>query len=130
MFDDENAPKITSLGDAKDNSTIPTATYDEEVTLTWGSKIDGTPLVNVTSVALIAPSASTHSFNMNQRLVWLPISKSTRTGDEGTLTFKMPPKPEVAPPQYYLLFVNNVKTHSSAWWIRLDGPAAAVASGP
>ncbi len=119
VFDTPNMPEITSIGDTTDATAITDASYGEELTVTWKSKEEGADLVDVTSVALVAPSAGTHSFNNNQRLVYLEITESNKGSDEGTLTVKLPPRPEIAPPQMYLLFLNNDKTYGKAWWVHL-----------
>jgi hypothetical protein len=76
-------------------------------------------MVNVTSACLVAPSASTHGFNNNQRLVWLEIKAPAVAAESGTATIVLPSRPEIAPPQMYLLFLNNGKTYGRAWWVHL-----------
>lgn len=55
----------------------------------------------VGAVNLARPGATTHSFNMEQRLVGCEIV--ARSG--ATLTVQAPPDTNVAPPGYYMLFV-------------------------
>jgi hypothetical protein len=131
-LDDEHAPAITAINGEEDATAITTATYGDTLTITWGPKVEGsTAIKNVTSVALVAPSAVTHGFNNNQRLVWLPVTRSTVRGSTGTLDVRLPPSATLAPPQMYLLFLNNVKTYSRAWWVHLQdsGEPAATALG-
>jgi len=58
----------------------------------------------ITSVVLIRPTAVTHSFNMEQRLVGLSFTANTTTG---ALTVTSPSSATIAPPGYYLLFILN-----------------------
>ncbi len=58
----------------------------------------------INSVVLIRPTAVTHSFNMEQRLVGLSFTANTSTG---TLTVTSPSSATIAPPGYYLLFILN-----------------------
>jgi hypothetical protein len=79
-----------------------------------------------TSAVLVAPSATTHGNDMNQRLVPLrsKVKKVTRKrgkrrGYKG-LEVKTPPSAGVAPPGYYMLFVLNDKgVPSIAKWVQL-----------
>ncbi len=69
-----------------------------------------------TEAVLIAPSATTHANDMNQRLVHLKLREDSRT----TLKVASPPNAGVAPPGYYMLFVLTEKgVPSVAEWIRL-----------
>jgi Domain of unknown function (DUF1929) len=71
----------------------------------------------VTSVVLIRPTAVTHSFNMEQRLVGLSFTTNTSTGK---LTVTSPSSATIAPPGYYLLFiVNSAGVPSIARFIQL-----------
>jgi hypothetical protein len=79
-----------------------------------------------TSAVLVAPAATTHGNDMNQRLVPLraKVKKVTRKngkkrGYKG-LEIKTPPSAGVAPPGYYMLFVLNKKgVPSVAKWVQL-----------
>ncbi len=84
----------------------------------------GTPNgANIASVALIAPSAVTHSTNMNQRFISLPFSHTT-----GGLNILAPQTANLAPPGYYMLFiVDNNGVPSVAPFVRLPEP---LPSGP
>lgn len=102
-FDTANKPVIsvsqTELG------------YGQTVTITWSGS------VHVTSVSLVAPSSSSHSYNANQRVIVLkPISVDYV---KKTFTVMTPPTPFVAPPQYYMLFAMNRKTMGKAKWVKL-----------
>jgi hypothetical protein len=66
---------------------------------------------------LIAPAATTHANDMNQRMVSLKVSKLH--GSKG-LDVISPPDAGVAPPGYYMLFVLNDKgVPSVAKWVQL-----------
>jgi hypothetical protein len=89
---------------------------------TAGGAVEGTPLPQsarppVTSVVMVAPSSTTHSFNMNQRVVVLPIEG--RDFDAGVVSVRSPPHPFVLPPQWVMVFALNGKTYSQGWWVKL-----------
>jgi hypothetical protein len=72
--------------------------------------------LTVSSVMLVAPSATTHSSNMHQRAVQLDILADS--GD-GTLTVQGPPSAFVAVPGFYMLFVCNGAAYSRGVWVQL-----------
>ncbi len=72
------------------------------------------PLTNVT---IVAPSAVSHCFNTNQRVIVLPIVSINNVA--GTVTLKTPPSPFIAIPQRYMVFPLNGKTYGPARWIQL-----------
>jgi hypothetical protein len=85
--------------------------------------------VQVTGVAAVAPSAATHGFNTNQRVINLVIVSQDAAGR--TLKVRAPPDSSVAPPQLYMLFLLNGKTHSSGKWLRFGaGATPAALSNP
>jgi hypothetical protein len=70
----------------------------------------------VTRAVLVAPSAVTHSVDMNQRYLPLRVTKTKR----GALTVRAPANSDIAPPGYYMLFVlDRSGTPSVARWVRL-----------
>ncbi|MGC2182388.1 MAG: IPT/TIG domain-containing protein, partial [Terriglobales bacterium] len=74
---------------------------------------------NISSVVLSRPGASTHSFDMEQRLVGMAFT----TGN-GTLTVTAPPNGNIAPPGYYMLFlVNTSGVPSVAKFVQLGSSA-------
>lgn len=76
----------------------------------------------VSSAVLIAPSASTHAVDMNQRLVPLEFRGSAAN----SLELAAPPDPNVAPPGRYMLFLlDSAGVPSVARWVYL-GPRAAI----
>jgi hypothetical protein len=71
----------------------------------------------VASAALNRPGATTHSSDLEQRLVDLPV---TVTGAD-TLDLALPTSPNLAPPGWYLLTVlNTAGVPSPAEWVRLS----------
>ena len=70
---------------------------------------------SVDAVHLLRPSSVTHSFNMEQRLVGLPILGA----DGSSVTVKSPTRWEVAPPGYYLLFLLHGGVPSIGRFIQL-----------
>jgi hypothetical protein len=79
------------------------------------------PTIN--SVVLIKPGSDTHAFDMEQRLVGLPITARTTT----TLTVTWPNSPptppnlpqNLAPPGYYMLFVLKAGVPSVAKFVQV-----------
>jgi hypothetical protein len=57
---------------------------------------------NVAKVSLIGLGATTHAFDMGQRLLGLAFQRNT-----GALTITAPANGNVAPPGYYMLFILN-----------------------
>ncbi|KXZ50034.1 hypothetical protein GPECTOR_18g186 [Gonium pectorale] len=75
----------------------------------------------VTSAVLVAPSSTTHSTNMNQRVVGLRIE--SQDVDGRTLVLRGPPTINIAPPGWYMLFLLNGEVYGQAEWVRLPGGA-------
>jgi hypothetical protein len=101
-MDSGNAPAITSINGVTNPAQVVSATHGGTLDIAWAPKLGANgDLVPVTSVALVAPSSTTHAYNSNQRLIWLPVintalNPSTMTG---TLTVRLPSSTAVAPPQ-------------------------------
>jgi hypothetical protein len=71
----------------------------------------------IDSAALIRPGATTHSSDLEQRLVDLPLA----VAGADTLDLQLPASPNVAAPGWYLLFVvNQAAIPSSAAWVHLS----------
>jgi hypothetical protein len=111
VFDTANKPQINSINGG---AGTPTIGYNTKFTLKYGPA-NGAGPVAVSSVVLVAPSSTTHSYNMNQKVIQLNF----RNLADGTLEVTTPLHPFIAAPQYYMIFINNVKTYSSARWIKL-----------
>ena len=71
---------------------------------------------DVSSVVFVKPGSSTHSFDMEQRLVSLAF----QPGATGTLKASAPPNGSIAPPGYYMLFlINQAGVPSTAKFVHL-----------
>ncbi|GAB4835964.1 hypothetical protein Ancab_000883 [Ancistrocladus abbreviatus] len=69
------------------------------------------------SVNIIAPSFTTHSFSMNQRMVLLRMNGISRVSfSMYSVQLVGPSTAEIAPPGYYLLFVVHAGIPSSGMW--------------
>ncbi|KAL6146716.1 hypothetical protein ACLB2K_057394 [Fragaria x ananassa] len=76
---------------------------------------------SVVSVTLVAPSFTTHSFAMNQRMVVMKLGKVRELSlDTYEVAVMGPSAEEIAPPGYYLLFVVHADIPSSAMWVKLQ----------
>jgi hypothetical protein len=116
-FDDESKPSIKAInGQMPSEQSTPVLGYNQAFTLEWEPFQADAQGVNVTSVVLVAPSATTHSYNMNQRVVVLQVLGS---GAPGLLTVKTPHDIATAPPQLYMMFALNGKTYGPSQWIKL-----------
>ncbi len=65
------------------------------------------PALDVESVSLISCGAVTHHFDWDQRFLWLPFVPSAGSPNN-VLTVTAPASGFVAPPGWYMLFVNSV----------------------
>ena len=75
----------------------------------------GSPNTNVTRAALVAPGATTHANDMNQR--YIPLTVAQRPGG---VTLTPPATADIATPGYYMLFLlNNLGIPSVAKFVRL-----------
>ena len=85
-----------------------------------------------TSAVLVAPSATTHGNDMNQRLVPLRVKKPKHKKGKRKLKglqLMTPPSAGVAPPGYYMLFVLDKKgVPSVAKWVQARKLTAAPAA--
>lgn len=98
--------------------------------ISWGNTFTVTSpdAANIASISLMHLGASTHSFDMDQRMVGLAFSAGS-----GTLSVTAPPNSNIAPPGYYMLFlINSSGVPSVAKMVRMGGtaanPAPAVSS--
>ena len=91
---------------------------------------------DVSSVVFVRPGSSTHSFDMEQRLVSLAF----QPGATGTVKASAPPNGSIAPPGYYMLFlINQAGVPSTAKFVHLtsvpkdrppEGEITSPARGP
>ncbi|CAN6313351.1 unnamed protein product [Urochloa humidicola] len=75
------------------------------------------------SVTMVAPSFTTHSFAMNQRLLLLEVTKVAAVRDRvGTYhaSVMMPATAVLAPPGYYMVFVVNGLVPSEGIWVHIQ----------
>ncbi|KAJ6762881.1 GLYOXAL OXIDASE-RELATED PROTEIN [Salix purpurea] len=76
---------------------------------------------SVLSVRIVAPSFTTHSYSMNQRMVVLRTDEIIDNDKSSyTLSVVGPSSAEIAPPGYYLLFVVHSGIPSSGVWVRIQ----------
>lgn len=88
----------------------------------------GTASPNVSRAVLIAPSATTHGTDMNQRQLNLPVS---RRADGRGVDVVAPTGPNAAPPGFYMLFLLDDRgVPSVARFVRLDANAAEARDVP
>ncbi|CAN1167998.1 Aldehyde oxidase GLOX [Linum perenne] len=99
------------------------------VTRSYGAKIRLSFWVNrylsrsAVSVRMVAPSFTTHSFAMNQRMVVLRIlDLEQKKKQPGMYSLKAlaPSTAAIAPPGYYMLFVVHAGIPSSCLWVKLQ----------
>ncbi|XP_024979793.1 aldehyde oxidase GLOX1-like [Cynara cardunculus var. scolymus] len=67
-------------------------------------------------VTLLYPPFTTHGFSQNQRMIILGVEGV----DKNVVSAVAPPSGKIAPPGYYLLFVNNRSVPSAGIWVHLD----------
>ncbi|KAK7284283.1 hypothetical protein RJT34_19027 [Clitoria ternatea] len=76
--------------------------------------------VSDVSVRILAPSFTTHSYGMNQRMVVLKLNGVTRVSREVYYaTVVGPSTAEIAPPGYYMLFLVHKDVPSSGLWVQV-----------
>ena len=100
-------------------ATRPSISNAPSPSVTWGQQfpVQTPDAANIASVVLVRNGAVTHSFNMDQRLVEMPIAANLLVG----LIVTAPPNGNIAPPGYYMLFLlNKSGVPSEAKFIRLD----------
>ena len=75
---------------------------------------------NAVSISLIAPSFTTHSFGMNQRMVVMKLARVVQVARFAYNTSVISPSTaEIAPPGYYMLFVVHAGIPSLGAWVKL-----------
>ena len=87
----------------------------------WGDTFGINSPDPVSRAVLMAPAATTHGYDMNQRHVELQVTNTVAgTG----IDVVSPPNARVAPPGYYMLFLlNGQGVPSVSSWVRLDPSA-------
>ncbi|KAK7309567.1 hypothetical protein RJT34_06399 [Clitoria ternatea] len=72
------------------------------------------------SVSLVAPSFTTHSFGMNQRVLVLDVVAVREVAQFGyKVVARGPPSLAVAPPGYYMLFIVHAGVPSTGVWVQV-----------
>ncbi|KMZ59681.1 Galactose oxidase [Zostera marina] len=75
-------------------------------------------------VAIIAPSFTTHSQGMNQRMVLLAVDNVSFVGPSTyQIDTNVPKTPRIAPPGYYMLFVVHDGVPGMGTWIQIQKPS-------
>ena len=69
----------------------------------------------ITSAALIKPAAVTHSSDPNQRLIDLPLTRTSA----GHYNVAVTGNNNIAPPGWYTLWVTNANGPSTAQWVHV-----------
>ncbi|CAN4124390.1 unnamed protein product [Withania somnifera] len=76
---------------------------------------------NELMVTMIAPSFTTHSFAMNQRLLILNIVQVEPLSTFAqNITIYAPPSPNIAPPGYYMLFLVHKGVPGHSVWVKMQ----------
>lgn len=76
---------------------------------------------NMISVTMVAPSFTTHSFSMNQRLLVLTTGKVSVTGKSSyQIQVTTPGSGNLAPSGYYLLYVVHQEIPSEGLWVQIQ----------
>ncbi|KAE8803149.1 WSC domain-containing protein [Hordeum vulgare] len=79
--------------------------------------------LGLVSVTMVAPSFTTHSFGMNQRLLLLDVAGTTalhRAAGAYEASVAMPATAVLAPPGYYMVFVVNGHIPSEGVWVHIE----------
>ncbi|GAA0184546.1 hypothetical protein LIER_31834 [Lithospermum erythrorhizon] len=107
-------PSIMSIQPSRNNIIC----YGQSLSITLGMGFDlGNPRFMVT---MIAPSFTTHSFAMNQRLLVLDIVHVQWLSPFARkVTVSAPSTVNIAPPGYYMIFVVHQGVPSHAVWIKM-----------
>ncbi|XP_049404029.1 aldehyde oxidase GLOX-like [Solanum stenotomum] len=93
--------------------------YDQKfsVTFTLGVSQD----MKEVMVTMIAPSFTTHSFAMNQRLLILDIVEIQQLSSfTQKITVYAPPSRNIAPPGYYMVFVVHKGVPGHSIWVKMQ----------
>jgi hypothetical protein len=109
-------------------AALTSVTYGSSMTLHFAvaaaaSTGHGGGGLGVVSVTMVAPSFTTHSFAMNQRLLRLELTRTTpmphRAGVFAS-SVTMPASAVLAPPGYYMVFVVNGHVPSEGVWVHIQ----------
>lgn len=71
-------------------------------------------------VTMVAPAFATHSFSMNQRLLFLKAETRAANGGGYEVAAVAPESGILAPPGYYMVFVVNGGIPSEGIWTHIE----------
>jgi Domain of unknown function (DUF1929) len=95
-------------------------------TAIWGAPFKVGSPDSISRAVLMAPSATTHGYDTNEREVPLQITSKV----SGGVNVLAPPSATVAPPGYYMLFLlNDQGVPSVSRWIRIGTPDGSAVTG-
>lgn len=107
-------PKI----ERENSGAVRALRYGKEFTVV----ASGPSMANSAKVALIRLGATTHGIDMDQRYVWLTISKQQADGNRRSITAVPPMNPAFAPPgDYFLVVVDNFGVPSEGEIVTVSG---------
>ncbi|KAM7257809.1 hypothetical protein ACFE04_013550 [Oxalis oulophora] len=110
----KHRPNITSM---QPKLELP---YNKKFSVNFHLKLIGEKKIGNLSMTMVAPSFTTHSFAMNQRLLVLAVDGVRRSAKESYVVVGYaPPNKAVAPPGYYMLFVVHDGVPSKAKWVHM-----------
>lgn len=114
-------PKIV---DPSPTDTPVSVTYGAPMTLQFAVPASkrSRGSIGLVSVTMVTPSFTTHSFAMNQRLLFLDVAKTAALPRAGTYeaSVVMPATAVLAPPGYYMVFVVNGHIPSEGIWVHIQ----------
>ncbi|KAL6907565.1 hypothetical protein ACP4OV_002604 [Aristida adscensionis] len=127
-LDPSNDPLRPKILDPSPTGAPASVTYGAAMTLQFavpaaGKKGRGGGGLGAVSVTMVAPSFTTHSFAMNQRLLLLEVTKTAALPDRAgayRATVTMPASAVLAPPGYYMGFVVNGHIPSEGIWVHIQ----------
>ncbi|KAI8556729.1 hypothetical protein RHMOL_Rhmol05G0277000 [Rhododendron molle] len=111
-----------------DNSNLRPVIAKASKSMQYGSTLYNvyvtmqSPLTGTWEVNFASAPYSTHSFSQGQRLVKMNIVRPILLGDNGQykIVFQALPNGEVAPLEYYMMFVVNQGVLSAAIWVLIS----------
>lgn len=110
-------PTVVAVEVADDNNN--TASYGGIFLVTFSLR-EFRPGAQGVGVTLVAPSFTTHSFAMNQRVLVLDVTAVQEVAPSVyKVTVRGPPSLTVAPPGYYMLYVVHAGIPSVAVWVQV-----------
>lgn len=95
--------------------------YNQTVKVEFTVRTASTAGINKVKVTVVAPSFTTHSFSMNQRLLVLGKEEVRSLGkSKYEILVRTPVSKNLAPPGYYLLFVVHQEIPSEGIWVNIQ----------